>query len=139
MGSTEARARVLDRLASSSDAEVRVAQAYLRHRPIADANELREVTKAIAGMNAPEAQARALDVLARHYLSDRESVDTLRQLFAKTRSWPVQNAIAGVLIRADRKTVPSGELLRTLRENRVKASPGDNMVDALIQRLQESS
>ena len=31
------------------------------------------------------------------------------------------------------------ELLRTLRENRVKASPGDNMVDALIQRLQESS
>jgi hypothetical protein len=63
----------------------------------------------------------------------------LRQLFAKTRSWPVQNAIAGVLIRADRKAVAGSELLRTLRENRVKASPGDNMVDALIHRLQESS
>ena len=139
MGSVEARERVLERLASPVEADVRIAQAYLRHRPIADPNELRVVTKAIAQMNAPEAQARALDVLARHYLSDRESVDTLRQLFARTRSWPVQNAIAGVLIRADRKSVPSGELLRTLRENRVKASPGDNMVDALIQRLQESS
>jgi hypothetical protein len=51
----------------------------------------------------------------------------------------VQNAIAGVLIRADRKAVAGSELLRTLRENRVKASPGDNMVDALIHRLQESS
>ena len=66
-------------------------------------------------------------------------MDTLKQLFAKTRSWTVQNAIAGVLLRADRKSVHSGEMLRTLRENRVKASPGDNMVDALIQRLQESS
>jgi len=78
-------------------------------------------------------------VLARHYLSDRETVATLRDLFAKTRSVPVQNAIAGVLIRADRNTVASSELLRTIRENRVKASPGDNMVDALIHRLQESS
>jgi hypothetical protein len=97
------------------------------------------VTQAIARMNAPEAQARALDVLARHYVSDRETVDTLRQLFAKTRSGPVQNAIAGVLIRADRRTVHSPELLHTLRENRVKTSPAGNMVDALIQRLQESS
>jgi hypothetical protein len=139
MGRAEARELVLERLAGPADADVRIAQAYLRHRPVADANELRGLTKSIAAMNAPDAQARALDVLARHYLSDRETVDTLRQLFAKTRSWPVQNAIAGVLIRADRKAVAGSELLRTLRENRVKASPGDNMVDALIHRLQESS
>ena len=139
LGDAGARDRVLERLASPADADVRVAQAYLRHRPLADASELRVVTQAIAKMNAPEAQARALDVLARHYLSDRESVDTLRQLFARTRSGTVQNAIAGVLIRADRKSVVSTELLHTLRENRVKTSPGGNMVDALIQRLQESS
>ena len=42
-----------------------------------------------------------------HYLSDGDSVDTLRQLFARTRSWPVQNAIAGVLIRADPTAVGS--------------------------------
>ena len=71
--------------------------------------------------------------------SDRETVDTLRQLFARTRSGTVQNAIAGVLIRADRKSVAATELLHTLRENRVKTSPAGNMVDALIHRLQESS
>ena len=139
LGNREARERVLARLASPADADVRIAQAYLRHRPLEEATELRGMTLAIARMSAPDAQTRALDVLARHYLSDRETVDTLRQLFAKTRSAPVQNAIAGVLIRADRKCVEAGELLRTLKENRVKTSPGDNMVDALIHRLQESS
>lgn len=139
LGNAEARDRVLERLASPVDADVRIAQAYLRHRPLADANELRAVTKSIARMSAPDAQARALDVLSRHYVSDPETVDTLRQLFARTRSGTVQNAIAGVLIRADRKSMPSSELLQTVRENRVKASPDGNMVDALIRRLQESS
>ena len=139
LGNAQARQRVLVRLASPADADVQIAQAYLRQRPLADAGELREVTQAIVQMNAPEAQSRALDVLARHYVSDRETLDTLRQLFAKTRSGSVQNAIAGVLIRADRKAVASSELLHTLRENRLKASPSGDMVDALIQRLQESS
>ena len=78
---------------------------------------------------------RALDVLARHCLSDRESVDTLKQLFAKTRSWPVQGDRGRAPARGP-QVGASPEMLRTLRENRVKASPGDNMVDALIQRLQ---
>ena len=138
LGSAEAHAATLRGLVSPSDADVRVAQSYLRHRPIADASELRIITTAIAGMSETEAQARALDVLARHYLSDREIVNTLKQLYSKTRSWPVQNAIAGVLIRADPRTLGNPELLRTLREYRLKSSPGDNMVDALIQRLQLS-
>lgn len=139
LGSTEARGRVLEGLVSPDDAEVRVAQAYLRQRPITDVAELRRVTAAVARMNAPEAQARALDVLARHYVNDRESVDTLKHLFARTRSWPVQNAIAGVLIRADRKSFDGADLLPTLRENRLRASPEGNMVNALIQRLEKSS
>ncbi|MEO5670369.1 MAG: hypothetical protein ABIR26_06715 [Ramlibacter sp.] len=138
LGSAEAHAATLKGLVSPSDADVRIAQAYLRQRPIADANEVRALTAAIAGMNETEAQARALDVLARHYLSDRESVNTLKQLYSKTRSWPVQNAIAGVLIRADPRSLANPELLRTLREHRLKSSPGDTMVDALIQRLQLS-
>ncbi|HVE55140.1 MAG TPA: hypothetical protein VNB23_17300, partial [Ramlibacter sp.] len=139
LGSTEARSRALKGLVSPADDVVQIAQAYLRHRPIADANELRGMTREIVAMNAPEAQARALDVLARHYLSDAESVEMLKQLFARTRSPAVQNAIAGVLIRADKRTIPAGEMLRTVRENRVKPSPRDNMVDALIHRLQEAS
>jgi hypothetical protein len=139
LGSEEARTRVLQGLVSPSDAEVRIAQAYLRQRPIADVAELRRVTEAIARMNAPDAQTRALDVLARHYVDDQESVRTLKHLFAKTKSWPVQNAIAGVLIRADRTSLRGADLLPTLRENRLKASPEDNMVNALIQRLEKSS
>lgn len=138
MGSTEARTRALQGLVSPVDADVRVAQFYLRHRPISDADELRAVTRAIAGMNGSEAQARALDVLARHYLSDRESVDTLKQLYAKTGAWPVQNAIAGVLLRADPKAAHRPDVLRTLREYRLKSLPDGNMVDALIQRMQLS-
>ncbi|MBL0424126.1 hypothetical protein [Ramlibacter alkalitolerans] len=137
MGNAQAHARTLKGLIGP-DEDVRIAQTYLRHRPIADTQELRAVTAAIAAMPGSEAQARALDVLARHYVSDRESVDTLKQLFAKTRSWPVQNAIAGVLIRADPRTITGADLLRTLREYRLKSSPQDNMVDALIQRLQLS-
>jgi hypothetical protein len=138
MGNADAHERTLKGLVSPEDADVRLAQTYLLHRPIADPGELRAVTRAIAGMRASEAQARALDTLARHYVSDRESLETLKQLFAKTRSAAVQNAIAGVLIRADPKSITRAELLRTLREYRLKASPGDNMVDALIQRLQLS-
>lgn len=139
MGSADARSRVLKALVSPSDAEVQVAQAYLRNRPIEDPAELRVVTRAIAAMAAPEAQARALDVLGRHYLSDRESVETLKQLFVTTRSPAVQNAIAGVLIRADRKSVTASGMLPTLRDHRLKAASGDNLVNALIGRLQESS
>lgn len=138
MGNGDARSRVLQSLASPADADVRIAQTYLRHRPIQDAEELRKVSTAIAAMGESEAQARALDTLARHYLSDREIVGTLERLYAQTRSWPVQNAIAGVLIRADPKAIDQTDLLRTLREYRLKSSQGDNMVDALIQRLQLS-
>jgi hypothetical protein len=136
MGSTEAHARVLMGLVSPADADVRIAQVYLHHRPIADVNELRAAATAIARMSGSEAQVRALDVLAQHYLSDGESLDTLTQLFSKTRSWPVQNAIAGVLIRADPRSIAVPQLLRRLHEDRLKPVDSDSMVDALIRRLQ---
>ncbi len=139
LGSGPARARVLEGLVSPDDADVRIAQAYLRQRPIVDVAELRRVTQAVARMSAPEAQTRALDVLARHYVADRESVETLRHLFSSTRSLNVQNAIAGVLIRADRSSIKGADLLSTLRASRLRASPGNNMVDALIERLEKSS
>jgi hypothetical protein len=50
----------------------------------------------------------------------------------------VQNAIAGVLLRADPKTARDPDVLRTLREFRLKSLPEGNMVDALIERLRLS-
>jgi hypothetical protein len=135
-GSTEAHARVLKALVSSADADVRIAQIYLHQRPIADVDELRAATAAVARMSASEAQVRALDVLAQHYLSDRESLDTLGQLFSRTRSGAVQNAIAGVLIRAEPRSLADPQLLRILHEDRLQSSGGDSMVDALLRRLQ---
>jgi hypothetical protein len=139
MGSDDARARVLKALTAPSDADVQIAQAYLRARPIADSVELRSVTRDIAAMSSPEAQARALDALARHYVSDPQSVGVLKNLYASTRSSQVQDAIAGVLVRADRKSVADPELLQTLRDRRLKSPNGEGMLNALIDRLRESS
>ena len=136
LGSSEAHARVLAGLVSTKEAEVQIAQAYLRRRPITDDAELRRVAAAIAAMEPGDAQVRALEALGRHYVSDREVLDMLTRLFAQTRSWEVQNAIAGLLLRADRKSVYAPELVRTLQQSRRPSPAGDNMIDALIARLQ---
>lgn len=139
MGNDEARGRVIAALVSPSDADVQIAQAYLRQRPVANPAELRALTRKVAQMTESDAQARALDVLAHHYVSDTETIETLKTLYATTRSPTVQNAIAGVLIRADRSSIADPDLLPTLREHRLKPAPGNDIVNALIDRLRESS
>lgn len=135
LGSSEGEARTLEGLVSAKESDVQVAQAYLRHRPITDTAELRDVAARVARMAPGEAQVRALEALGRHYVSDREVLSMLTQLFTRTQSWSVQNAIAGILIRADRKSIPVPELSRTLVEHRRPSPAGDNMIDALIARL----
>ena len=136
LGSSEAHARMLEGLVSANEADVLIAQAYLRRRPITDDAELRRVASAIAAMPPGVAQVRALEALGRHYVSDREVLGMLTRLFEQTPSWEVQNAIAGLLIRADRKSVHAPELARTLLHSRRPSPAGDNMIDALIARLQ---
>jgi hypothetical protein len=138
LGSAEAHARTLDGLLSPHEADVEIAQAYLRHRPVTDASELRRVADSIARMPPSDAQVRALEALGRHYVSDREILDRLTRLFADTSSWSVQSAIAGILIRADLRSIASPQLVRTLTEHRLQSPPGDDIVDALIRRLQSS-
>jgi hypothetical protein len=135
LGSSEGRARTLEGLVSPKEADVRIVQAYLRHRPIADDDELRRVTADIVRMDPTDAQVRALETLGRHYVADGEVVQMLTQLFSQTPSWAVQNAIAGILMRADRRLIASPQLVQTLREKRQPA-PDGTMIDALIQRLQ---
>jgi hypothetical protein len=138
LGNTEAHARVLRALTSSNDEEVQIAQVYLRHQSIADVNELRAITSGIAHMNGSNAQVRALDALADQHLSDPESLGELTRLFPLAESVGVQTAIAGVLIRADYKAIATPELLRTLRQSRLRASDGPDLIDVLIRRLQAS-
>jgi hypothetical protein len=134
LGSQEAHARMLKALASPQESEVQIAQAYLRHRPITDDNELREVVREIARANSPAAQARALETVARLHVSDRETQDELARMFATSTSLPVQRAIAEVFIRAGVGASTNPDLAATLRKHRVKA-PSDDLIDVLIRRL----
>jgi hypothetical protein len=137
LGSAEDRARTLRALFGADEAGVHIAQAYLRHRPITDAAELRQIADAVARMPPGPTQVRALEALARHYVSDRQVLRDLLGLFSSTPSWAVQSAIACILIRADRRELPRGELVTVLTRDRRPAPDGaDDIIDALIRTLQ---
>lgn len=135
-GNRPARVRVLQALASPNDRDVELAQVYVQHQPVADALELRAIVKAVASMPGSDAQVRALDTLARQRVTDTETLQELARLFPAARSLNVQRAIAGVLIRADYTALERPQLVRALRDHRVKSSEGPDVIDALIRRLQ---
>jgi len=136
LGSGRDRARIVGALTGARDDDIEIAQVYLRHHPIVDADELRSLTAEIARMKSGEAQVRALDTLSRYQLSDRASVDSLARLFPLTRSLGVQRAIAGVLLRADYSAIEKPELVRALRQHRLKSPTGEDLIDVLIRRLE---
>jgi hypothetical protein len=135
LGSGEGRARVLQALTSRDDAEVQIAEVYLGYRPITDVNELRVIANSITHMTGSGAQVRALDTLARHRLSDRESLDDLARLFPVSESIDVQRAIAAVFIRSDYQSLPKPELVRVMSQSRLKSPSGNDIIDILIRRL----
>ena len=136
LGSGESRTRVLQALTGPNDEDVQIAQVYLRARPITDPSELRAIATRIAQMTDPDAQVRALDTLAGYYLSDRQSLAALMRLFPNAKSVSVQRAIAGIFIRSDYAELDRGELVGVLRQYRLKATGGEDIIDALIRRLQ---
>jgi hypothetical protein len=135
LGSGEARSRVLRALASDNHDDVRIAQTYLHHRPLADAGEVRDVTGAVLRMKASEAQVRALETLAGYRFSDRETLEELTHLFSLAKTVDVQRAVAGVLIRSDTTGIAGPALVRLLRAHRLKSPDGADVIDILIRRL----
>lgn len=138
LGSAEARSAVLRSLSGPDEGAVQVAQAYLRHRPITDAAELRDTTLGITRMKGGGAQVRALEAVARHHVEDRETLDALARLFAETRSPQVQRAIAEIFIRSDLRAVAVPKLAELVRAHRLKKPgvEGQDLVDVLLSRLQ---
>jgi len=100
LGDSKARERTVRAVASPEEREVRAAQAYLRHRPIEDASQLRALAQAIAAMKHEPAQVRALETLARHHVDDAATLDELGALFMRARSEAVRRAIAEVYLRS---------------------------------------
>jgi hypothetical protein len=135
LGDAPARARALQALTSGDVADVEVAQVYLRHRPLADPDELRTLTAAVAAMHEPSAQVRALETLSHYALSDGESLQRLARLFPRAGSVALQRAIAGVLLRADFPAAARDELASLLRRYRIKSPDGNDVIDVLIRHL----
>lgn len=138
LGGRAAHGRLVEALTSPHESEVRIAQVYLRHHPIVDVDEIRGVALRVARMSDADAQARALDTLAQQPVSDPESLESLTRLFPIAKTVNVQRAIAGILIRADYQAIAKPELLRALRERRLKSPDGQDVIDVLIRRLQGS-
>jgi len=138
LGSAQGRARVLRAVTSHHDEEVQIAQVYLSHRPITDVDELRVVASGITRMTGSVAQVRALDTLARHRLSDRQTLNELARLFPAAGSVDVQRAIAAVFIRADDRAIAKPEVARVLSQHRLKSHDGNDIIDILIRRLRAS-
>ena len=138
LGNAEAHGAVLDALASDNEHDVQPAQAYLRYRPLDDA-DLRAVAKRIARMPSSPGQVRALESLALLNITDREVLADLAQAFAAAKSVDVQRAIAEVFIRSD-APLPRTELASLVREHRIRApdSRGD-LVDVLLRQLSSAS
>ena len=133
MGSREAHGQVLRALASTDVGEVQIAQAYLRHRPVADREELRTLAASVARMPPSPAQVRALDTLGRLQISDREILDELARSFAEAKSVKVQRAIAEIFIRSGYRRP---ELAQVLRRHRLPSAEGKDLIDVLISRLE---
>jgi hypothetical protein len=136
LGNSDAHARMLQALTSPDDSEVSIAQVYLRHRPLSDATDLRAITARIARMPRAEGQVHALDALAGQGLADPQSLEELARLFPVARSVQVQRAIAGILIRSDYRMLARSDLAQTLRKHRFRSPDGEDVIDALIRRLQ---
>jgi hypothetical protein len=139
LGDTDAHGQVLRALASADDKDVQVAQVYLRHRPISDSSELRDLAKVVTRMTSSGAQVRALDTLARLHIADREIFDELARSFASARSVHVQRAIAEVFIRSDPKAIAKSDLMGVIRQHRLRPpGGGEDLIDVLMRRLQAS-
>jgi hypothetical protein len=138
LGSPDGRARVLQALTGGDDADVKIAEVVLKHRPIDDVAELRDVASGIARMPGSSAQIRALDALGRQRLRDRETLAELARLFPIARNIEVQRAIAAVIIRSDYELLPKPETVSMLSQYRLNSTGGNDAIDILIRRLQQS-
>lgn len=133
LGDAAAHQRTLNALVSADEGDARIAQAYLRHRPVRDAAELRPVARAVAQMPGSIAKVRALDALARLRISDREVLEELTRSYAQARSANVQNAIAEIFLRSDYRPA---DLAGVLQKHRLTPPARGSVIDSLISRLE---
>lgn len=134
LGDAGARDQALRALASTDERDVQAVQAYLRHRPISDSSELRDVARVVTQMPPSPAKVRALDTLGRLNITDGEVLGELVRSFQDATSASIQRAIAEVFIRSDTKAIATADVVTVLQKHRLK--PRDELVDTAIRKLQ---
>ena len=131
----DGRARVLRAWRAQAD-DVSIAHAYLSHRPLADAGELRLVTGEVTRMSG-----RAMRRCGRSMRwpatssSDRESLDALDAVVPASQD---RRRAAGDRGRAHPRRLPGDRdpgAARALRKQRLKSPDGEDLIDVLIRRL----
>jgi hypothetical protein len=136
LGDSAAHGQALRALASTDERDVQAVQAYLRHRPIEDSRELREVAREVAEMPPSAAKVRAIDALGRLNINDGETLGVLVRSFQEATSASIQRAIAEVFLRSDTKAIAKADVVSVLQKHRLK--PRDELVDTAIRKLQAS-
>jgi hypothetical protein len=131
-GDPRSRESTLRALSSGDERDVRMAQAFLRHRPITDADELRRVAAGISSMKASAAQVRALETLARQHVADPQVLERLAALYSRARTPAVQRAVAEVFLRSDLAAIDAPALAARLLRDRLREDP---LIAAAIARL----
>jgi hypothetical protein len=135
LGNSEARAQVLAALTSSDEGDVRVAQVYLRNRPVSDVRELREMARRISDMPGSAAQVRAFDTFGRLSVADVGITAELLESFITATSLDVQRAIAEVFLRSGTRRSDNASLAQGLRRHRLRSAGADDLIEVLIRRL----
>jgi hypothetical protein len=79
---------------------------------------------------------RALDALGRHAIVDREIVEGLTRSFTGATSLAVQRAIAEIFLRSDPRAFARVDLADVLVRTRIRSDSGDDLIDAVVRRLQ---
>lgn len=136
LGSQSDRARVVQALVGAHIPDIQIATVYFRHRPLQASAEQRGVASGIAGMADPEGQVLALEALGPGPIADRQTLAALAEAFATEPPWPVQNAIARVLLRADRTALAEIPLATILRQSRRPGPAEGDLIDVLLGSLE---
>ena len=114
---------VLDR---GAPADIDVAQVYFRPPPITDVRELRAVARGIGGCAGPMRRCGHRHAGAAQPV-DGELRKRWRSSIPAPRNASVQRAIAGNFIRADYTAIGKTDVLRVVRDYRLKSSNSDSL------------
>lgn len=135
VGAPEGYGEMLALLTHADPRVVEYAQVYFRHNEMRPADVIGLIERIRASTPA-STQVMTLETIGKLYVSDTAVLHGLLAYFTKTNSLEVQQAIAGVLIRARYDHIDKRVFANTLSQRRIRSSGGRDAIDFAIRRLE---